>query len=74
MSDHERTTAIVDAAERVADVLPEALADNAHRFTCRELDALVALIRAVGDDETADDILAAHAADDEPGDAHYEPR
>ena len=48
------------------------LADEiAKRLSCREVDALVALMRATGCDYAAAIWMRAHQAGDEPGDSHY---
>lgn len=40
-------------------------------YTCGEANAAADLYRALGDDETAKAVIAAHAAYDEEGDQHY---
>lgn len=40
-------------------------------LNCAEADALADLFRAVGQDATADAVIAAHADHDQPGDSHY---
>ena len=52
----------------IATCLP---ADYDCFLTCIEAEALADLFRAVGDDETADYIIAEHASGDDEGDAHY---
>lgn len=48
-----------------------ALGDNAHRFSCDEMDAIVAAARALGI-MYADELLDIHARQDAPGDRHYQ--
>lgn len=40
-------------------------------LNCAEADAMADLFRAVGQDATADAVIAAHAAYDQPDDSHY---
>ena len=48
--------------------------DVAPRMTCTEVDTVIALLREVGADTAATTWLAAHAAADQEGDSHYQPR
>lgn len=41
-------------------------------MTCLEADRAADLYRALGDEGTAEQIVKAHAAHDEPGDGHYQ--
>lgn len=61
----------VDAASTFAEVCTTALTEHAAAFTCTEIETLAALYRALGETDTADRIIARHAADDEPGEQHH---
>jgi hypothetical protein len=41
-------------------------------LTCYEAEAAVYILRAFGDNKTADSLLASHAASDDPDDDHYQ--
>ena len=45
--------------------------DVGEGLTCSEADAVIGLLRALGEDQAADNWLAMHAAGDDGGDAHY---
>jgi len=47
-------------------------AEVASALTCSEVDALANLLTAQGADAAAADWLAAHAENDDEGDAHYQ--
>lgn len=47
--------------------------DVAAKLSCNEVEALTGLLRALGDDATADVWLSVHAADDEPDEMHGTP-
>ncbi|MET4782956.1 hypothetical protein [Glaciihabitans sp. UYNi722] len=42
-------------------------------MNCAEVEAVISMLRAVGGDAAAATWLDAHAAQDEDGDAHYQP-
>jgi hypothetical protein len=54
-----------------ADLGPNLPDDYDCHLTCTEADALAGLFQACGMDDAADSLLAAHAAHDDEGDAHY---
>lgn len=69
------TLRIAEAAFTFADVMGGDTAtayDCAPLFTCEELDALAAVLRATGRGATADAWIKAHAEQDEPGDCHFD--
>jgi len=45
--------------------------DIGPHLTCREVDAFVDFLRAVGDPAAADSLMHGHADEDEPTDSHY---
>ena len=65
--------------ESVAQAFAEAWSDdilvneNAPGLSCTEANTLVALLRSLGHDDTADMWATAHANGDEPGDEHHQP-
>lgn len=58
--------------ETWAELAPDLPDSYGRHLTCGEADTLADLYRAAGDDTRADAIEAAHAAHDQPGDAHYQ--
>ena len=76
-SDDEAVELLRDAADLLAltqgalYTLRDALYDQAAAFTCSEVDVIVHLYREFGYWSVADDLLEAHAENDEPGDDHY---
>ncbi len=64
---------IVRAARRLGQEFHSyTLTDLGPALTCTESDALSELLRALGLQNHAETLEAAHAADDEEGDAHWE--
>ncbi|WP_432112841.1 hypothetical protein [Streptomyces sp. S1] len=62
-----------DTAVRFVDTWSESVPDIASGLTCREVDALVELFCAFNRDELADQLIAAHVAEDtDPVDLHYQ--
>ncbi|MDI3407957.1 hypothetical protein [Streptomyces cavernicola] len=64
----ETATVFVDAWQHLAPTLTY---DYDCHLQCSEADALAELFRAFGHQDIADEVIAAHAAHDEPGDSHY---
>jgi hypothetical protein len=68
--------AVADAAEKLDEVLArgQALSDPnmlARHMTCTEAEAFADLLRALGLDHHADDLIHVHEETDEYGDLHY---
>lgn len=51
---------------------PDLAGELAGQLSCKETDALAGLLHAMGETKAAARWIAAHAANDEPGDTHYE--
>lgn len=68
----EQVAAALDAARQIVNNDGYAFMDQATAFGCSEIEPVADLFRALGKGETADEIIAAHASGDEPGDAHYD--
>jgi hypothetical protein len=68
--------ALESAVRHFADIWRETLTElpDAYMctYTCTEANAAADLYRALGDEDTAAAIIAAHAAYDEEGDQHYD--
>lgn len=62
-----------EAAREVIDVFTASgtLTDIGPALTCSEADALRGMFIAAGEDQWAAELLDAHAAEDDEGDAHY---
>lgn len=71
----EQLNDILDAAEHFIatwrELITAAPDDYRCTYTCAEANAAADLYRALGDDDTARAIIAAHAEYDEEGDQHY---
>ncbi|MDI3386921.1 hypothetical protein QIS99_12015 [Streptomyces sp. B-S-A8] len=61
-------TAFVDAWQHLAPTLTY---DYECHLQCSEANTLAELFRAFGRQDVADEVIAAHAEHDEPGDSHY---
>jgi hypothetical protein len=70
----EQASAIEAAARHLAETWSELLPDLPDSYSCEmncpEAEAAAYLYRTLGDDATADAIIKAHAAYDEPGEMH----
>lgn len=59
------------AAETLADVITDALFDNASGFTCSEAEAIREFLRLFSDANIARNFLEAHADSDGESDLHF---
>ena len=67
----QQLTAVSYFAETWRELLADLPDSYTCHLTCAEANAAADLYRALGDEDTAASLLAAHAAYDEDGDEHY---
>lgn len=71
MPNTDHINRILQAAQDVAEQVAEAFSEKATAFTCSEIEVLAELMRAVGKEDYADNIIDSHAEGDDEGDAHW---
>ncbi|MGC9540192.1 hypothetical protein [Streptomyces sp. UG1] len=72
-TDTQTVTIPADVAEQFADTWCGRLTDDVGPIlNCDEVEALAALLRALGAEQAADEWIDTHAQGDEPGDDHFQ--